>query len=408
MIEPIMYLSIGFLVSMLLGLMLLPLIHNRAVRLTTRRLEAGTPLSLTEIQADKDQLRADFAMSSRKLETNVEQLKNKSASQAAEIGKKTDAINRMKLELDEKTTTIFALETRDKLHGDKLKATEAELERLKAAFEASEASLAARKSEIAAMSDDIASLATLKASHDARVRSLVEQVEDLTERAQTAEQQLAAAREELIAQRETAETATRSFSETRTRNEVLSGRVSELDRQVTAHREDAEAFRRQVQSIENELAARAALLATRETDNANLRHAQEEARTMITTMRNELSAKAGRALTVDRLRNEKAAAEQEMREAQDERAQALRELAAVRTQAENAWEVDRMENALLRERIDDIATEVARLALSLEGPGGTIAGLLASEAPFGSAVGAPASLAGRIRALQSQSAPRQT
>ena len=43
MIEPIMYLAIGFLVSMLFGLMIVPLVHNRAVRLTTRRLEAATP-----------------------------------------------------------------------------------------------------------------------------------------------------------------------------------------------------------------------------------------------------------------------------------------------------------------------------------------------------------------------------
>jgi len=45
MIEPIMYLAIGFLVSMLFGLMIVPLVHNRAVRLTTRRLEAATPRS---------------------------------------------------------------------------------------------------------------------------------------------------------------------------------------------------------------------------------------------------------------------------------------------------------------------------------------------------------------------------
>jgi chromosome segregation ATPase len=405
MIEPIMYLAIGFLLSMLLGLMLLPLVHNRAVRLTTRRLDAATPLSMTEIQADKDQLRAEFAMSARKLETNVEQLKNKTASQAAEIGKKTDAINRMKLELDEKTTTIFTLETRDKLLTDKLQAAESELEQTKSALEISETSLAARKAEIAAMSDDIAGLATLKANHEARVTDLVEQVEDLTDRAETAEKLLAAARTDLIALRETAETATRSYSETRTRNEVLTGRVSELDRQVAAHREDAEAFRKQVSAIEAELSARAALLATRESEIANLRHAQEEARTMITTMRNELSAKAGRALTVERLRNEKAAAEQEMREAQDERAQALRELATVRAQAENAWEVDRMENALLRERIDDIASEVARLALTLEGPNGTIAEILLSDAR--SPAGATPSLAGRIRALQMPSPPPQ-
>ena len=72
MIEPIMYLAIGFLVSMLCGLMIVPLVHNRAVRLTTRRLEAATPLSMAEIQADKDQLRAEFAMSARRLEMSVE------------------------------------------------------------------------------------------------------------------------------------------------------------------------------------------------------------------------------------------------------------------------------------------------------------------------------------------------
>ena len=88
MIEPIMYLAIGFLVSMLFGLMIVPLVHNRAVRLTTRRLEAATPLSMAEIQADKDQLRAEFAMSARRLEMSVDQLKNKTTSQLAELGKK--------------------------------------------------------------------------------------------------------------------------------------------------------------------------------------------------------------------------------------------------------------------------------------------------------------------------------
>ena len=58
MIEPIMFFSIGFLAASLFGLVLIPLVHNRAVRLTMKRLEAATPLSMAEIQADKDQLRA--------------------------------------------------------------------------------------------------------------------------------------------------------------------------------------------------------------------------------------------------------------------------------------------------------------------------------------------------------------
>ena len=90
MVEPIMYFAIGFLVASLLGLVLVPLIHNRAVRLTMRRLEAATPFSMAEIQADKDQLRAEFAMSTRRLEMSVEQLKAKTTSQLGELGKKTD------------------------------------------------------------------------------------------------------------------------------------------------------------------------------------------------------------------------------------------------------------------------------------------------------------------------------
>src|SRR6201990_86112 len=126
MIEPIMYLAIGFLLSMLVGLMIVPVLTNRAVRLTPRRVEAATPLSMAEIQADKDQLRAEFAMSARRLEMSVDQLKNKTTSQLAELGKKTDAINRMKLELGEKNATIFSLEAREKAVKEQLRATEEE------------------------------------------------------------------------------------------------------------------------------------------------------------------------------------------------------------------------------------------------------------------------------------------
>src|SRR5436190_2200855 len=53
MIESVMYFGIGFLVAALLGLLFLPLVHNRAVRLTMKRLEASTPLSIAESRADE-------------------------------------------------------------------------------------------------------------------------------------------------------------------------------------------------------------------------------------------------------------------------------------------------------------------------------------------------------------------
>ena len=128
MIEPVMFFGIGFLVAALLGLLFVPLVHNRAVRLTMRRLEAATPLSVAEIRADKDQLRAEFAMSTRRLEMSVEQMKARTTGQLAELGKKTDAINQLKKELGEKTAAIFALESRDKNLRDQLRATEEEFE----------------------------------------------------------------------------------------------------------------------------------------------------------------------------------------------------------------------------------------------------------------------------------------
>src|ERR1700712_3404177 len=128
MIEPIMYFGIGFLIASLFGLVFIPLVHNRAVRLTMRRLEATTPLSMAEIQADKDQLRAEFAMSTRRLELTIEQLKAKTTSQLAELGKKSDSINRLKVDLGEKTATILSLEAREKGLKEQLRATEGDFD----------------------------------------------------------------------------------------------------------------------------------------------------------------------------------------------------------------------------------------------------------------------------------------
>ncbi len=64
-----------------------------------RRLEASIPLTLAEVQADKDLLRAEFAMSARRLEKDVDRLRDKNASLLAELGRKGDAINRFTIEL---------------------------------------------------------------------------------------------------------------------------------------------------------------------------------------------------------------------------------------------------------------------------------------------------------------------
>ena len=85
----------------------------------------------------------------------------------------------------------------------------------------------------------------------------------------------------------------------------------------------------------------------------------------------------------------------------------------MKREAEENWATERVENALLRERINDVAAEVARLASTLEGPNSPIDAILAAETVRDRAdaprsrrrrVARPhrptATLADRIRALQ--------
>src|SRR5215470_7471058 len=109
MIEPMMYMGIGFLFAALIGVAVMPLVHDRAVRLTTRRLQAALPQSMKEIQADRDLLRAEFAMSTRRLEMSLEHLKDKSTGHIVELSKRDDVINRLKLQRDMLRVDVIAL-----------------------------------------------------------------------------------------------------------------------------------------------------------------------------------------------------------------------------------------------------------------------------------------------------------
>src|SRR5262249_30019474 len=179
MIQSGMSFGIWFLVAALVGLLFVPLVHNRAVRLTMKRLEASTPLSIAEIRADKDQLRAEFAMTTRRLEMSVDKLKAKTTSQLAEIGKKTDAINQLKKELGEKTAAIFALETRDKTLRDQLRATEEEFQIKSGELRDAERQFTDKEGELSKLLGDLGERSVLAESQRTEISTLHAQVEGL-------------------------------------------------------------------------------------------------------------------------------------------------------------------------------------------------------------------------------------
>jgi chromosome segregation ATPase len=81
-----MIFALGFLAASLCGLLLLPALNARAARLERRRAEARLPLSPAEIAAERDFLRAQFAVQQRRMERRVESVEAKRQADMAAIG----------------------------------------------------------------------------------------------------------------------------------------------------------------------------------------------------------------------------------------------------------------------------------------------------------------------------------
>ena len=419
MIEPIMFFGIGFLVASLFGLVLIPLVHNRAVRLTMRRLEAATPLSMAEIQADKDQLRAEFAMSTRRLELSVEQMKAKTTSQLAELGKKTDAINRLKVELGEKTAAIFALEAREKTLKEQLNATEGEHALKISALREAERTLADKEADLAKLSADLDARSVVADSQRIELVALKTQVEALKNTVVTHEREAQEIGDRLERERKDAATASSELDEERGRVEKLGDRVEQLERALVAQTTEAEILTRRVQELEARLDEKVRVIAERELENTQLREKVTSAQKMEADLRAELaSAEARSRSATESLRSEKGQVETQLSQTKEAHSAAQHEIAAMKREAEQSWASERVENALLRERINDIAVEIARLTVALEGKTSPIEALLAGETDTpaearngngGAAQAGPGrgSLADRIRALQNKASRLQ-
>jgi chromosome segregation ATPase len=417
MIEPIMYFGIGFLVAALVGLVIVPLVHGRAVRLTMRRLEAATPLSMAEIQADKDQLRAEFAMSTRRLEVSVENLRTKSTSQLAELGKKADAINRLKIELGEKTATIFALEARDKALRDQLRTTEEEFSVKSTIVLDAQRALSDKEGELAKLMGELDERSSIADSQKIDIVALKTQVDALKERLDGAGDELKAVEDRRDAERVELKRATQELAEERGKVDNLGRRVSELEQALVAQTTEAEILGRRAHDLEIRLGEQSRLLTESEFELKQLRGEIGNARKTESDLRAAIAEIDGRTSSATaKLKTENTHLLAELDRTKDERDRLASDLGSLKRETEESWASERVENALLRERINDVAAEVARLASALEGPDSPIDAILAAEtardrsgagivvaqsgADLGETPSATGNLADRIRALQ--------
>ena len=352
MAELSMYFAIGFAVAASLILLFVPLVHNRAVRLTMRRMEAATPLPIAQIRADKDQVRAEFALSTRRLEMGAEETKTATTTQLAELGRKTHAINQLKIELGQKDATLLAPEARDKNLQEQLRVAKEELALKSSELREAERALPDAEAELAKLVAELGERSITVDSQREELAKLRKQVETLNFGMANYERTARATEGRLMHERANAEAVAKEFDEARLKLNGLAACSGELELQLQVQTTEAELSRSRVQALEMRLEDQDSLLASRGSEIDKLRGDLEATR----KTNSDLHSAIG------------------------ECSKLQREIATIRHEAEETQAALRVENALLRERIIDVVAEVASFITKLESPRLRIETLLAVEA----------------------------
>jgi hypothetical protein len=117
MIQAILLIALGFLTATLIGVLIAPSLWSRADRLSRKRLEQTMPVTLSEVEATQDQLRASYAVRMRRLETALAGAKQKAAMQLVDnsrlqmqIVALRDQIADLDLKLSERRNAATVLE----------------------------------------------------------------------------------------------------------------------------------------------------------------------------------------------------------------------------------------------------------------------------------------------------------
>jgi chromosome segregation ATPase len=105
-------------------------------------------------------------------------------------------------------------------------------------------------------------------------------------------------------------------------------------------------------------------------------------------------AESRHAAEIESLKADKASVAEELVQAREECAKLQDYIASMKKQIETTWASERMANAVLRERINDVASEVVRVAVALEGLNSPIDSLIAGKAASAQAQSEESFLAG--------------
>lgn len=334
-IENIMYFALGLLLASLVALAILPAVWRRAVRLTKKRIEAATPITMAEFRADKDQLRAEFALSTRRLEMHVEALRRRLSEQLRDVNRKRGEVSAIRDERENYLTQIRELEER-----------ETELRRRILDLEKEGADLSQRlRMRDREYADKSAQLETAREA----LRGKTPRSIDVDGKALSGDYNTDM---DVLLQKLEAERKRAGFLETQNRS--LIGQLEAADKR-SADAAAAASEMRAALARKDDAANEAADALV----DAEARMAEAEGRVA--------TALADTARVVQTVDGEREQLLAEKLAVEDELEKLRTKVLTVEATIMADWDSDRVEQAHLREKLNDIASEVSRLVYAVEG-----------------------------------------
>ena len=171
-IETIMLVALGFVLATLVALFIGRGMWAYAVRASKRRGERDRPSDLARVLADRDQLRAEYAMLSRKLELRLSDLKTRLAEQTAEISRNRNRIERLLAEIDGRDAAVTSANADLEETRAQLEPLEAELAHRTQSLQKLKEQLRDRDETITGLHGELAEAHAVIASHDRQIDAL--------------------------------------------------------------------------------------------------------------------------------------------------------------------------------------------------------------------------------------------
>jgi hypothetical protein len=362
--------ALGFLIAGLLGFAMLPVVWSRALRLTRRQLETGIPISMAEVKAGQDLVRAEAALELRRLETKIDSERDRRHAVMAESGRQIEMIRRLMAESQAKDQELKALADGGEKAQRGVADAEEAIASLKAELAAAQVNLSLRdqiaeekrrEAERARMENDglrveIVAMRTKLAAAEEELSKRGREYAELTETGVDRDGRIALQAADLAQRSGAIESLENQIlvleqrlAEKTSNSDALAGRQAELESRCAA--------------LMRDIANRDVLLDEREGMIAAAAEREQRLTAEIDRLHNDAQRAAhGLSQGVEALRQDRQAISAQLEAARAERARLQAEVMALKRETRESWLAIETDNRQLRIAMARIAAEIARQA----------------------------------------------